>query len=305
MKLFDLHFSKGPLLPVLLVAVCIVACKPGVPDRYIQPHTMEQILYDYHIADAAYRQSGSGYSSKDIIAFKLGILNEYGYTEAEFDSSMYYYVRHTELLHEVYEHLSNRLSKEALSMGASLSDVNKYDLLTEEGDTANIWPGMRAIILNPYKPFNLSTFKMEVDSTYLPGDKYILEFDTKFHFQDGMRDATAVLAMQLGNDSTSVQTTRMTSSSHYSLQLTDDKWLGVKGLEGFFMLHQNQEEQSESALHLFIIENIRLVRMHSQEEPPKPALADSLALDSLSRDSLKVDTLVMTYEKSLPKLKNK
>ena len=35
---------------LLLVLACLVAsCKPTVPDKYIQPKDMEDILYDYYI----------------------------------------------------------------------------------------------------------------------------------------------------------------------------------------------------------------------------------------------------------------
>lgn len=278
-------------MAVLLAVVMLSACKPSVPGRYIQPNDMEQILYDYHMADAAYKLSGSGYETKDIIAFKAAILKEHGFTEAEFDSSMYYYVRHTQRLHEIYEHLSDRLSKEALAMGASLSDVGKYDMLSQEGDTANVWPGARAMVLSPIKPFNLSTFRLEADTTYLPGDKYILEFDTKFHYQDGMRDATAMLAVRLGNDSVITHLTRITTSMHYSVQLADNKWQGIKSLQGFFLLHPHSEELSSTGLHLFVVENIRLVRMHAQGEPPKPVQPS----DSIPSDSILPEKVMVKY----------
>ena len=36
---------------VCAVILLMTGCKPGVPKEYIQPDDMEDILYDYHVAD--------------------------------------------------------------------------------------------------------------------------------------------------------------------------------------------------------------------------------------------------------------
>lgn len=41
----------------LFVLMLVLACKPTVPSEYIQPDEMEDILYDYHIAQAMSRTS--------------------------------------------------------------------------------------------------------------------------------------------------------------------------------------------------------------------------------------------------------
>ena len=43
--------SASLLLLCLLLSV-IVGCKPDVPSKYLQPDELENILYDYHVADA-------------------------------------------------------------------------------------------------------------------------------------------------------------------------------------------------------------------------------------------------------------
>ena len=246
---------------------------------------MEQILYDYHMADAAYKMPGNGYEPYDMLAFKIAILEKYGYTEAEYDSSMVYYVRHTEYLHQVYEHLADRLSKEALAQGASVSEVNKYATLSETGDTANVWDGAGAMVLNPNEPFNVSSFELKADSTYLPGDKFILEFDTKFHCQDGTRDGMVLMALRFDNDSVATHHQRITSSNHYSLQLSDGKFLGIKELRGFFQILQRlDDEPSKTTLHMLIVENVHLIRMHSKEKPPVVMPTDTLAADSVKSE---------------------
>lgn len=276
----------GPWLLTVLALTAMLGCKPGVPNTVIQPSDMEDILYDYHLADALFRMSGNGYSSSDIITFKAAILKKYGYTEAEYDSSMVYYMRHTERLHEIYEHLADRLSNEALAQGASVSNINKYGILSEKGDTANIWTAERALVLNRIAPFNLSTFTIPIDTTFHTGDRFMLECDAQFLWQEGSRDAVACLSIQFSNDSISTQVTHMTSTSHYSTQVSDSKHLGIKGLRGFFMVGSGTEADSKSTMHMVIVDNIRLVRMHDKQVPvPVGMEKDSV---NLSADSLKL-----------------
>lgn len=270
------------IMAAMAVVFLTTACKPGIPKEYIQPHEMEQIIYEYHMAETLYKMPGNGYGASDMLAFKTAILKNHGYTEAEFDSSMVYYLRHTNEMKEVYEKVADRLSKEALAMGASVGEINKYGTLTESGDTANIWNGAKALVLNPNKPFNLSTFSLKSDTTLRAGDRFILEFDTKFLCQDGTRDGMALMALRFDNDSVATQQVRLNNSNHYSIQLADTKFLGIKDVYGFFQILQRPDDKpSKTTLHMLIAENIQLIRMHTQQQPTSELPGDSLATDSL------------------------
>lgn len=243
--------------------VVLAGCKPSVPDRYIQPDELGDILYDYHLARAMADQGGG---DKDMIAYKAAILKKYGYTEAELDSSLYYYVRHTKLMHDVYEQLSDRLGKEALALGASANDINHFGSDGMKGDTANVWTGQRSIVLMTGKATCLSTFEVKVDTSYRAGDKLLLDFNSQFIFQEGMRDGVVVLAVRFANDSVAQQINHISSSSHYSLTVYDDAKLGIKSIKGFFMLNNNAS--TETTMRIMIIQNIRLIRMHQKPEAP-------------------------------------
>ena len=48
--------SRKSLVFILLVMM-VVGCKPTVPSEYIQPDELEDILYEYHVAESmAYRE---------------------------------------------------------------------------------------------------------------------------------------------------------------------------------------------------------------------------------------------------------
>jgi hypothetical protein len=256
-------------------------CKPSVPSRYIQEGKMEDILYDYHVACGVASMNGADYNAESFNehVYKAAVLKKHGVTEAEFDSSMVYYTRHTERLHKIYENLAERLSDEAKSLGVSVADANDYSGNVINGDTANIWKGDNSYVFSSTPPFNLYSFTIPADTAFKKGDVVVLSFDTQFIFQDGMRNCIAVLSLKYNNDSIADQVQILSSSSHFQLQLSDDKKLGIKEIRGYFLLTAGQSSTTSlTTLRLMCINKIRMVRVHPQENTLKNN--DSNKLDS-------------------------
>ena len=250
-------------LPLLLFS-----CKPSVPSKYIQPGKMENILYDYYLADG---MSGRNGDYRSLAMYKAAILKKYDVSSADFDSSMVYYTRHTEELHKIYERLAERISAEAVLLGATAGDIDKYGVISSKGDTANVWREARTMILSQYSSFNVNSYSIKTDTAYHKGDRLVLNFDAQFIFQEGMRDGVAMLAVVFGNDSVASQNVRMSSSNHYSVQVGDDKHLGIKEIKGFFLLNNgaNNPLQTSSTLRMMILHNIHLVRIHESKDKNK------------------------------------
>lgn len=275
---------------VLLLA----GCKPSVPNEFLQPDEMEDILYDYHIADAIARQQ-LGDDKIASLAFKESILRKHGTDNAVFDSSLVYYTRHTKLLHDVYESLSDRLSDEALSQGSTIGQLNRYGDLSSSADTADVWNGDKVVVLSPYPSFNNYSYEIKVDTAFHKGDKLLLDFDAQFIYQDGMRDAIAVLAIKFANDSVTSQTVRLSSTRQYHLQIGNDS-LQIKSVKGYFMLNKIKETESSTTLKMMILSNIKLVRMHN-----KP----STKTDTKTDDNAKGQKADTTTRRNLPTIEKK
>jgi len=284
--------SKGPMrksrhILLIMAAALAFACKPTVPSQYIQPDELEDILYDYHLADAMADENHNGEDSKyNRQLYRQAALKKYGVTQAEFDSSLIYYTRHSDRLHAIYENLVKRFSDEALALGASANEVNQYGNLTSDGDTANVWTGLKSVILTADAPYNVMTFSMTADTTYHKGDRIILSFNSDFIFKDGIRDAVAALALQLGNDSVACNTMHISSNSKYNVTVTDNDRLGIKSVRGFLYLPKDTRENA-AALRVLSITNISMVRFHNNE---KPATAKKDSARQAKPDSLKSDT---------------
>lgn len=252
------------VLMALVVAVLMVSCKPSVPSEYIQKGKMENILFDYHLAKVMFEQEGKN-DSLTLLAYQESIFEKYDVTRADFDSSMVYYSRHMQLLHEIYEHLGDRLSKELVAQGGVASGMGQYGDEIAGADTASIWKGDRSIALTPFPISNSYSFEAKADTSFHKGDRIILDFDAQFIYQMGLREATAVLSVTFMNDSVRTETVHVSSSSHFHLQIEDSGMLGIKNVRGYFLLSNGGNGYS-STIRMCLCYNIKLLRMHVKRE---------------------------------------
>lgn len=276
------------LVAVMALLFCISSCKPSLPSGVLSKGKMTDILYDYHLALAMAHMDDNGDKGQSL-AYREAVLRKHDVTSAEFDSSMVYYMRHTELLEDVYKDLTDRYNNEITAMGGSAKEGGEFANLSATGDTANVWNLATSMVFMPVKPFNSTSFNIKVDSTFHKGDRLMLDFDAQFIYQDGMRNGVAMLAVQFGNDSIAQRTIMIQSTQHYSVELSDADSLGIKSVKGYFMLMNDDNGtgvSSQTTLKLMFLEHIKLIRMH----PLKPVAAPAVSSPSVSSDSLRKDS---------------
>ena len=276
------------LVAVMALLFCVSSCKPSLPSGVLSKGKMTDILYDYHLALAMAHMDDNGDKGQSL-AYREAVLRKHDVTSAEFDSSMVYYMRHTELLEDVYKDLTDRYNNEITAMGGSAKEGGEFANLSATGDTANVWNLATSMVFMPVQPFNSTSFDIKVDSTFHKGDRLMLDFDAQFIYQDGMRNGVAMLAVQFGNDSIAQRTIMIQSTQHYSVELSDADSLGIKSVKGYFMLMNDDNGtgvSSQTTLKLMFLEHIKLIRMHPQKPVASPAgSASSASSDSLRKDS--------------------
>lgn len=276
------------LVAVMALLFSVSSCKPSLPSGVLSKGKMTDILYDYHLALAMAHMDDNGDKGQSL-AYREAVLRKHDVTSAEFDSSMVYYMRHTELLEDVYKDLTDRYNNEITAMGGSAKEGGEFANLSATGDTANVWNLAASMVFMPVKPFNSTSFNIKVDSTFHKGDRLMLDFDAQFIYQDGMRNGVAMLAVQFGNDSIAQRTIMIQSTQHYSVELSDADSLGIKSVKGYFMLMNDDNGtgvSSQTTLKLMFLEHIKLIRMH----PQKPVAAPAGSSPSASSDSLRKDS---------------
>ena len=233
---------------------------------------MEDILYDYYVSQGMASIPGPNKDNEDYRRdmYFNAVLKKHHVTKADFDSSLVYYYTRADKFVDICHNVQDRLSQDALDLGASEGEVERYTTQSLTGDTTNVWEGSRSIMLIPYAPYNRLQFVQKADTSYHKGDRFVLTFKTDFLYQGGSKDATVYLALKYENDSIVSQATHFSVSGDTQLRIEACD-LKVKELMGYFYLGEGSEKNT--GLKLLFLTDIQLIRFHKQksEKTSKPA----------------------------------
>lgn len=280
------------IINILAATVLLISCKPQVPPQYIQPDEMEDIIYDYHIAQGVSQQLSGVADYQRRLAFEV-VLKEHGVTQAEFDSSLVYYYTRADRFQEIYKNVQNRLNKDAEQYGAAINEVQAIASNSQSGDTIDVWKGERALMLLNDRPYHLYQFTQKADTAFHEGDSFMLSFNTTWLMQNGNRQAAAYLAVTYANDSTTKQFATISMTGVNTLRIPYCKER-VKEIKGFIMCGMRPSGDAASNLCLMFINNIQLAKFRNKviEQPvvAEPAKTDSV-LAIMKPDSAQYDSL--------------
>lgn len=282
------RLSIYPVIVVAAVLVLLAACKPQIPSRYLQPDEMEDLMYDYYVAQGI-SNSRAGTTEYDRRYNMQAVLKKYGLSNADFDSTLVYYYNHMELMNTIYSNIQKRLSDEALELGASEGEVERFTTKSASGDTTDVWEGKRQLMLMPIPPYHIVQFSQKADTSFYNGDSFLLTFGAHFLVQTGSRNATAYLAVTYENDSVVSATTPINASGGSTLRLAACD-LKAKRLDGFVYMPHREKYENESETCVLLLDHIQLMRFHHRdylkaEEAPKPTVTIPEKNDTI--DSLK------------------
>ena len=247
----------------------MVSCKPSVPSEYIQPDDMEDLIYDYHVAQGIAMQQDGSQDYNRRLNFEL-VLKKHGLTQAQFDSSLVYYYTRADRFQEIYKHVQERLNNEAEKYGAAVSE-GPIKAASLSGDTADVWKGNRALMLLNDRPYHLYQFAQKADTAYRAGDSFMLSMNTTWLMQQGNRQASVYLAITYANDSTVKQYSTVSSSGNTTLRIPYCKER-VKEIKGFVMCGMRPSTDDTNSLCVLFVNNIQLFRFHNKiiEQPVMP-----------------------------------
>ena len=254
------------------------ACKPGVPSDLIQPAELEDLLYDYHIAQAMAETRQDSMNFKRY-SYVQAVFEKYGVSEAEFDSTMVWYASHATYLNDIYKKLQERYSTHVSALGASTGENDIFAHLDAQGDTANIWQERAFRILKPRFMEDRLLFTMTADTTFHKGDALLWRFDSRYISHGRQNEAYAGFYVTYDNDSTAGVTQRIYSNNLMQLRLEGDTAHAIREIGGFVYYKPSDEDKEPRLLWL---RDIMLVRFHSQ-----PVVVDTTAVAAKS-DSMDV-----------------
>lgn len=285
------------LMLLVLGMILFSACKPSVPKDVIQPDDMEDMLYDYHLSQSmAQRENGNSDYTRRL--YFEAVLKKYGVTQAEFDSSLVYYYTRADRLSEIYQRVQKRLSDDAVVLGASVSEVNRYNTQSLSGDTTDVWEGARFAMLMPHRPYNVMQFSQKADTSYHAGDSFLMTFGSSYLTQSGNKTATLYLAVTYDNDSTVALNTVVSSYGSTTLRVSPCKER-VKNIKGFILVGQRKEEQTTDNMYLLFLDRIQLIRFHNKMVDEPVAVSTTDSVNTAKPDSVKTDSAKLPVRRRL------
>lgn len=277
------------LLFLLLISTILVACS-GRPDGVLSETEMEEVLYDYHMAQGA--MDVSSYEEREQIAesYRQAVFEKHGITEAEFDSSLVYYNRHSTQLNDIYKRLSDRFTEDSEQMKLRSGSDEMISALGDGGDTTNIWSGAKVYVLRPSRMLNVERFEMKADTSFHVADRFVFMVSMQFVGESSHVDSNAPYA-DFGitieySDSTTIGTHRKVTyggPQQFSLDSKQDKT--IKSITGYLYYSGLQEQRN-----FCVMNNIGLFRIHTQKQDTAET-ADSLVSDTTATAT--ADTLAM------------
>jgi hypothetical protein len=241
---------------------------------------MEDILYDYHVSQGMAVKETGGTDYYRNLYFKA-VLEKYGVTQEEFDSSLVYYYTRADKFISMYKNVQERLTEEALVRGASVSEVNRYTSTSLSGDTADIWEGQRTAVLMAQRPYHLMQFYQKADTSYHAGDSFLMTFGSHFLSQGRNRTTTLYVAVTYENDSAYSMNTIVGGYGETIMRIPVCKYR-AKDIRGFVAMDTRLEENQQNDMCMLFLDRIQLIRFHkpkdtpSHETQPKETRADSL-----------------------------
>ena len=266
----------------------LAGCKAKTPEGIPSERQMENILYDYQLAQAlaGARSDSVAYYERYYVGL---VLEKYGLTAQQFDEAVAYYSGRAEVLGKIYNRINERLADAAPSGGTTENAYAK--MLNAKGDTLNLWHERDTYVLSATGQ-NRMEFSIPVDTAVQAGDRLLFEFTPRWLYREGQKEATICMALHYKGDSVAVVTNQIYSSARQGVTLhVDDKPL--ERITGFVY----QQASWSSSPKLLVITAPILARFRTQRSKPTAQPADSIAADSIvTSDSLSNKSIQRTAE---------
>ena len=254
------HLSH--LLALLLLGLLLCACKPGTPRDVLSESKMEEVLYDYHLAQALAKTAQGDSVAYQSRLLTAAVYSKHGIDAAQFDRSMEWYARHTEQLGKIYQRLAERMGDTSASLGAGPTSKNlsQQNLNT---DTLLLYRPSSHILLQSQGK-NRYVFAQKADTALQRGDQLRLTFTTALHRRGGAQQGIALLAVRYAGDSIAYTQQAIYAMGRQTVTLRVASDRKVEEVKGFVYLVSPWTERP----CLFTVSDLSLSRIRQRELPP-------------------------------------
>ena len=238
---------------VIAILLWLIACK-GQPDYVIDEDHMVDLLVDIHKTEAVINLNYSQFNTNEKKrGVREAVFMRHNTNKAQFDTSLVWYGNHLDVYMDVYDRVIAQLKEEDM-MIKELIAKDDAQILTQTGDTVDIWKQERWYIFNPNKGENILAFSIDKDENFNRKDHFILRFHTINVPQNG-KETQAYIAAHHNNQ-----------LIHYNYSTVKEGWNTIKTQSD--SLNNLNEVYGYIAMpprkdgHIMYIDRIELIRIH-------------------------------------------
>lgn len=205
------------------------------PDTVLPDTTMENVLYDYHIAKAMGDELPFNEAYKRVL-YVEAVYRKHGVTQAQFDSSMVWFARHPDVLTKIYGRVNQRLKAQQESINDLIALRDNKPKVSLPGDSIDVWAWQRHYRLTGFMLNNRLDFVLPSDSNFQNRDT--LRWSVYFRFcgetqTDSMYVPLMALQICYDNDSVISRTQKVWKDGTEILSLASDTLGKIKEVRGF------------------------------------------------------------------------
>jgi len=257
------------ILVLVLISFLVSGCRLKRPDDVLSPKKMENILYDYHLAQAVSSEMPRDERYKTD-AYINWVYKKNNVTKGEFERSLKWYCRYPKEFAKIYKHISNRVEAEYKSASKALSQIEKQSFNIESGDSIDLWYLNRTALLNTSELMDKLSFNVPRDTTFHNGDTILWTMNSTFVSTDSLSLSKAYIYLAIyAPDNVWVTDTVLTTSGQVSLQLQITDAGKMSNIRGFI----NYSDETGSRDGIFVLSDMSLMRFHE-----KQAVVDTAAV---------------------------
>lgn len=244
-----------------LLLVSVASCERR-PKNVLSKGKMEDVLYDYHLARSMAENFPPDQMYKQRY-YVQGVFDKYGISEADFDSSMVWYCRHTEDMSDIYKKVQERLKSNISKMNKLITESQRNPIGAASGDSLNIWIFAKNTRLTGDDIHDKIVFSISPDSTFHPRDAF--EWNVNF-ISTGMMNAGATMSLSIcyENDSTVTQIAQLMGSGSRSLRVQNNLPVPIRKINGFIYVPKGIQGA-------IVIQTKALKRYHTHGNTPMPS----------------------------------
>lgn len=281
------------------ILLIFVSCNQQ-PEGVLSEKEMENLLVDIHKTEAVITLNYSKYPGDEKKrVMREAVFMRHGTTQEQFDISLEWYGQHISKYMDIYDHVIERLQNEN-EIVKELIAQEDAQILTQEGDSVDIWKQDKFHIFNADKGENVLAFNINTDENFRRNDRFILRYHVVNAPHSGNKPRV-YLAVRHKQHTIHYNYSQVEKEGWNTLDVQSDSTAHISEVYGYIAMSPRYDR------HIMYIDSIELMRIHNKAgmtrldynimSPAQERAADNNILPKVKKDYKKPTSKIKRQER--------